>query len=397
MAPQAPWSPTAHTFALHQFSQVANFWKQGRHASFQLEALPGGRAELNLTFQLPTVSEVIPPPSHVSPAPPERPIHPLFPNGSHGAHFPQESGLDPNFKPATTKVSSRLRKNYWRSVLHKAASAASSLPHPKIGSLRQAAQACVQRMQVDSTLQVSTPTARKRVLSSSPSVLSPSNSSPLAQRIRQDLQISGSDGESPEREQLRSQQFPEKFPSPSVSPCAGKLPPPAPLIFTPAKEPDTTSCKNCNAVMTPDHQCEVGVSEKRKTMEVVLSTSLPVSSTSEPDPTATLKGTAARQKLPPPSPIPLPLCHYCCHKGSGQNPVHYHEQCLCAEKVCSCYCYCTEEQLMHKLQFFPSGSSVIGCVPAKDRPMAKELAEKRIGRWPIFPCTGEDCAKPVIR
>ena len=116
-------------------------------------------------------------------------------------------------------------------------------------------------------------------------------------------------------------------------------------------------------------------------------------SVSGKDPTATL-----RPKVPPPTPVPLPLCHYCCHKGSGQNPVHYYEQCLCPDKVCSsCKCYCTEEQLKHKLQFFPPGSSSIDCVSAKDRPMAEAVAEKRIGQWPICPCTSEDCAKPVIR
>merc|ERR1712130_769607 len=57
-----PWSPTAHTFAQHQFSHVVNFWKQSCQASFRLEALPGGQAVLNLTFQLPDASEVIPPP-----------------------------------------------------------------------------------------------------------------------------------------------------------------------------------------------------------------------------------------------------------------------------------------------------------------------------------------------
>ena len=50
MPPQAPWSPTAHAFAHHQFSQVTNFWKQGRQASFRLEALPGGQAELSLNI-----------------------------------------------------------------------------------------------------------------------------------------------------------------------------------------------------------------------------------------------------------------------------------------------------------------------------------------------------------
>ena len=67
MPPQAPWSPTAQAFAYHQFSHVANFWKQGRQASFRLEVLSGGQAELHLTFQLPPSSEVIPPPTPVAP------------------------------------------------------------------------------------------------------------------------------------------------------------------------------------------------------------------------------------------------------------------------------------------------------------------------------------------
>ena len=143
MAPQAPWSPTAHAFAQHQFSHVANFWKQGRTASFQLKVLPGGQAELNLAFRLPSASQVIPPPSHVSPVPaPQRPIRPLFPKGC----FPQGSATDSVTKHASKKqVSSRQRKSYQRSVLHRAAMAASSLPPPKNGSLRQAAQVCVQR------------------------------------------------------------------------------------------------------------------------------------------------------------------------------------------------------------------------------------------------------------
>ena len=144
MGPQAPWSPTAHAFAQHQFSHVANFWKQGRSASFHLEALPGGHAKLSLSFQLPPASEVVPPPSQVLPAPaPERPIPPLFPEGC----FPHVSSADSKTKHASKKVSSRQRKSFRRSVLHRAALAASSLPPPKNGSLRQAAQACVQRLQ----------------------------------------------------------------------------------------------------------------------------------------------------------------------------------------------------------------------------------------------------------
>ena len=251
MPPQAPWSPTAHAFAHHQFSHVANFWKQGRQARFRLEALPGGHAELHLTFQLPPASEMVPPP--VSPIPaPQRPIRPLFPKGC----FPQGSATDSVTKHASKKqVSSRQRKSYQRSVLHRAAMAASSLPPPKNGSLRQAAQACVQRQQAVS---VSTENAKKRPAT----LLSPSNLSPLAQRIRSDIQIGeSSEVESPEKEVLRSSPCPEKSPSP-VLPCAKDFPSPAPLVFTPLKEKHTVgSCVNCDAEMTPDHQCETLDSE----------------------------------------------------------------------------------------------------------------------------------------
>ena len=97
MLPQAPWSPTAHAFAQQHVSHVANFWKQGWSASFQMEALPGGQARLNLTFQLPSASEVIPPPSHVFPVPaPQRHINPLFPRGC----FSQDSGADSKTTPS---------------------------------------------------------------------------------------------------------------------------------------------------------------------------------------------------------------------------------------------------------------------------------------------------------
>ena len=237
MPPQAPWSPTAQAFAHHQFSHVANFWKQGRQASFQLEALPGGLAKLNLTFHLPSASELVPPPFHVSPVPVhQRPAQPLFPRGC----FPQ--GSDPKSKPPPPKskpppskvTSRRQRKNYQRSVLHRAALAATSstLPPPKNGSLRQAASACVQRLQAGPALQVNAQTAKKRPLDSTTSL---SNISPLAQRIRADFKIAEREIESPEKELLRSQPSPEKPPSP-ISPSSAKgFPPPAPLAFTPAK------------------------------------------------------------------------------------------------------------------------------------------------------------------
>ena len=122
MPPQTPWSPTAHAFAQHQFSHVTNFWKQGRQASFQLEALPDGHAKLNLTFQLPSASEVIPPPSCASSSSTsQRPIFPLFPKG----FSPQGPAPAPKPKEASQKkISSRRRKSYRRSILHQAALAA---------------------------------------------------------------------------------------------------------------------------------------------------------------------------------------------------------------------------------------------------------------------------------
>ena len=228
MAPQAPWSPNAHAFAQHQFSHVVNFWKQGRLASFRLEALPGGRAELNVTFQLPPASEVVPPPFHPVPAY-QRPIRPLFPGG----FSPQGPASGPKTKPAPQKkVSSKQRKSYQRSVLHRAAIAAPSLPPPKNGSLRQAAQACFQRLQAASASPASTQSAKKRPLPDSPSALSPSNLLPLAQRIRTDIQVGESEVESPEKEVLRGSPLLENSPSP-ISPYAKGLSSPAPLVFTP--------------------------------------------------------------------------------------------------------------------------------------------------------------------
>ena len=248
MTPSAPWSPTAHAFAQHQFSHVTNFWKQGRQASFRLESLPGGHAELNLTFQLPPASEVVPPPAHVFPAHvPQRPIHPLFPKGC----FPKES--DAVSKQAS-KVSSRRRKSYRRSVLHRAALAAPSLPPPKKGSLRQAASACVQCLEADSALPVGIQSAKKRPLPDSPSAPSPPSLPPLAQRIRKDIQVGESEIESPEKEILRSPISPQNSPSP-ISPCTKAFPSPAPLVLTPSPSKES-SCFNCEAAMTPDHQCE---------------------------------------------------------------------------------------------------------------------------------------------
>ena len=228
MTPPAPWSPTAHAFAQHQFSHVANFWKQGRQASLRIEALPGGRAELNVTFQLPPSSEVIPPPSHPGPTK-QRPIHPLFPGG----FSPHGHASGPKSKPATEKkLSSKQRKSYRRSVLHRAALAVPSLPAPKDGSLRHAALASVQQLRAASASAVST---NKRPFPNSPNGLSPSNLPPLSQRIRKDIQIGENEVESPEKEILRSPSFLENSPPLNPPHYVQGVPPPAPLFFTPPK------------------------------------------------------------------------------------------------------------------------------------------------------------------
>ena len=169
---------------------------------------------------------------------------------------------------------------------------------PKNCTLRQAALACVQRQQAVSASPVSTQCTKKRPLSDSPSALSPPHLPPLAQRIRSDIRIAESEGESPEL--LRSQPSPENSPSLISPPSVKGFPPPAPLAFTPLKtlsetwegfetptahqgvvcevakvaeedsdwetivedreigsEDSRPSCLNCDAKMTLGHQCEV--------------------------------------------------------------------------------------------------------------------------------------------
>ena len=284
-APQPCWSPTAEDFTRHQLSQVTNFWRQGRAAEFRLKALPSGHAELCLTFELPSPSDSIPPPIVSAQFPPPRKS--FFSRGSVSDQRTSTQS-DPKPKPASPFVSSRRRKSYRRSVLHRAGLAASSLPPPKCGSLRQAASACVQRLQAEPAK-----SERKRPLPASPSV-----QSPLAQRIREDIQISQIEVDSPERELLRGQTSPEKSP-PSSFPCVKAFPLPAPLVFTPLKIPVdveiptsnvsevvesieevvtvevemseklkkepkqdlTPRCCNCDAAMTLDHQCETSDSD----------------------------------------------------------------------------------------------------------------------------------------
>ena len=120
-------------------------------------------------------------------------------------------------------------------VLSSAALAVPSLPPPRDGSLRHAALACVQKLQAASASSVRTPSANKRPLPDSPNTPSPSHPPPLAQRICSDFQIGEGEVESLEREALRSKLDPESFPPLNSPHCVQKVPPPAPLVFTPPK------------------------------------------------------------------------------------------------------------------------------------------------------------------
>ena len=95
----------------------------------------------------------------------------------------------------------------------------------------QATQVCVQPLQAAPALLENTQGTKKRPLSDFHSAHSPSNPTPLAQKIRSDFQIGD---ESTERELLRTQPTLVKSPSPS-SPRVKGFPPPAPLAFTPSK------------------------------------------------------------------------------------------------------------------------------------------------------------------
>ena len=95
------------------------------------------------------------------------------------------------------------------------------------------------------------------------------------------------------------------------------------------------------------------------------------------------------------TPPPLPLCLYCCHRGSGKNPVHYYLQCVCGDRACTCWCYCTEAQIEHKKLVYPGGFGCPGypvkTVKPMDRPKAKALAEARTFKLSNRACENPSC------
>ena len=132
-------------------------------------------------------------------------------------------------------------------------------------------------------------------------------------------------------------------------------------IATTSSRENKLQCLNCDGDMTAEHQCSPELASES-------------------------------EEHPP----PLPLCHYCCHRGSGNNPVHYYLQCICSDKACSCQCYCTEQQLVHRKLFFPGGfSASMKPVNPEDRLKAKAVAEARTVKLKGHrPCANQNCAFP---
>ena len=120
--PGGPWSATAQNFFQHQFSHVTNVCQERTTAALSLESRSDGQAQLSLTFQLPSPSEIIPPPvlNHpLASGPSLRPIIPLFPAGD---------SPHPKPKQPTERLSFRQHKSYQRAVFHRTPHAATTLP-----------------------------------------------------------------------------------------------------------------------------------------------------------------------------------------------------------------------------------------------------------------------------
>ena len=120
-----------------------------------------------------------------------------------------------------------------------------------------------------------------------------------------------------------------------------------------------TKCGNCEGLMSPDHQCD---------------------------------STASEVKL---APAPLPLCLYCCHEGSGDQPVHFCLRCLCEERVCVCQCYCTERQVEVKRKHFTHRDWEVTQLSAEKRAAAHAFASAQDKKFyaSYNGCTSTTCSE----
>ena len=92
---------------------------------------------------------------------------------------------------------------------------------------------------------------------------------------------------------------------------------------------------------------------------------------------------------------PLPLCHYCCHRGTADHPVHYFQQCMCDDSDCTCLCYCTGTQLEHKHRVFPSAFWGKTSIDPGKVPEAKAIADERTERLRGYSpfCSSDSCVR----
>ena len=89
-------------------------------------------------------------------------------------------------------------------------------------------------------------------------------------------------------------------------------------------------------------------------------------------------------------PPPLPLCLYCCHRGSEEHMVHYYGICICSESDCTCVCYCDDEQYEFKKLHWPRGLGSRRAVGPEGRAKAKAFA--LASQWiSDTPCKLDDC------
>ena len=121
------------------------------------------------------------------------------------------------------------------------------------------------------------------------------------------------------------------------------------------------ACWNFDGHLTPDHQCQCDGPHG-------------------PTPGATSQSPATTESEDCSKANPLPLCHYCCHLGSGDHPVHYYMQCMCDNIACTCKCYCSGAQLEHKRQVFPARFLKGEPMDLADVPKAKMIADERTER-----------------
>ena len=132
----------------------------------------------------------------------------------------------------------------------------------------------------------------------------------------------------------------------------------------PSSPPAAVKCCNCDGLMSPDHQCK-SISP------------------------------ASEVKLGVKQPAPLPLCLYCCHEGSGDQPVHYFQRCLCDEIKCVCQCYCTESQVKVKRKHFPHRDCEVTPLSAEERAAAHAFASAQDFKFysSYNSCTNTNCSE----